>query len=389
MATIIVVDRKELYNVLKALLLVCTGNNNIRLATKDTTLLLVSNQNFGFVIGKVNILEKDKDLDASIVLNDIVPCISVLKIKNVEISLGVEGLSIINKEEGNCYKINTVDHSTKVPNFTSRLLMKDVSGQDLVKLSYVCNKANNIDQFNKVVFSSNGMFAYSYTMGMLIESQCTELKKDLSLNESEIALTGKVLKSIKKSADVYVSKEVAYSKDDFLDSLINGTELLGEKASSSDSAEVPEYILFDNANISLYLKAEFSNTPNINTIIQNINRDLEFSIDKDAIDNIFKKYKDLKFGNAGSAMILKSINRDALKIGIIAPDQTHTNDSIKIDCKTGCNASVNITLSARDVKSLLLKEDCVPACQVDIENGMFVTNIKNKRIILTKIPEKA
>lgn len=386
---IIVVDRKELYNVLKALLLACTNNNSIRLATKDTTLLLVSNQESGFVIGKVNILEKNGDIDASVMLNDIVPCISVLKIKDIEINLDAKDLLIINKEEGNCYKINTINHSTKVPNFTSRLLMKDVSGQDLIKLSYVCNKSNNIDQFNKVVFSPNGMFAYSYTMGMLIESQCTALKNDLSLNESEIALAGKVLKSIKKSADVYVSKEVAYSKDDFLDSLINGTELLGEKASSGDNAEAQAYILFDNSNISLYLKAEFSNTPNISTIIQSINRDLEFSIDKDAIDNIFKKYKDLKFGNAGSAMILKSLNKDALEIGIISPDQTQTNDSINIDCQKECSTNIDIILSARDLKSLLLKENGVPACQVDIKNGMFATNIKNKRIILTKIPKKA
>lgn len=389
MTTIIVVDRKELYNVLKALLLVCTGNNNIRLVTKDTTLLLVSNQDFGFVIGKVNILEKNEDLDASVVLNDIVPCISVLKIKNIEIKIEAENILIINKEEENCYKINKVAHSTKVPNFTSRLLMKDVSGQDLIKLSYVCNKANNIDQFNKVVFASNGMFAYSYTMGMLIESKCSDSKKDLAINESEIALAGKVLKSIKKSAYVYAAKEVVYSKDDFLDSLINGAELLGEKASAEDNEEAPEYILLDNSNISLYLKAEFSNIPNISTIMQNINRDVEFSIDKDAIDDIFKKHKDLKFGNANSVMILRGFNIDALEIGIISPDQTRTSDFIKIDCNTELSANINIALNARDLKSLLLKEDGVPTCQIDIKNGMFVTNINNKKIILAKMPEKA
>lgn len=345
---------------------------------------MVSSQDSGFAIGKVNILEKDKDIDASVAISDIVPCLSILNAKNVEIDVKDKNLLIIDRENSNCYSFNTTKHFSKIPSFTSTTLASGISGQDLTKLLYVCNKSNNIDNFNKVTFSSGGIFAYSYTMGMLIESQCTELDHDLYLGEDDMALAAKLLKAIKKDVDVCIAKETVCDKDDFLNSLINGTDPLGGDDSCGDSCDDLKYILFNNLNISLYLKADQSDIPNIGTIISNINKNIEFTLDKGSIDDIFKKYKDLKFGNANSVMHLDKVEEKKLYFTIESPDKAQTKDTVGITNNILENKDIDLALNARNLKSLLLKEDSGFNCYVDINNGMFVVESKNKKFIFTK-----
>lgn len=156
---------------------------------------------------------------------------------------------------------------------------------------------------------------------------------------------------------------------------------MGEDNSCDDL----KYILFNNANISLYLKANQSDIPNIGTIISNINKNIEFTLDKGSIDDIFKKYKDLKFGNTNSVMHLDKIGEKDLHFTVESPDKTQTKDDVGVTSNILENKDISLALNARNLKSLLLKEDSGFNCYVDINNGMFVAESKIRNLFLQKI----
>lgn len=166
------------------------------------------------------------------------------------------------------------------------------------------------------------------------------------LNEYSLVVDSKNFKNIvkpfkryKDNVNISVATKDLIDKDDMLDAIIEG-EAVKDRS--------PGYVSLSNGLITFYLKACLVVIPNVDSVIEQIDKGSVLNVDEEDLDQIFKTYKELKIGNNNSYITFKEIKDNVLYFAVESP----TGDKMNGTLSASGSIDREIKLSARDLKEL-------------------------------------